>query len=324
MMDPAGAGCPRGADPASLRPLPGRREPAGSRRGGAPRGASIPERGGSGLHAGPGPRRRARPRVAHLVYLTLIGILLGLFLSYRSRLHHLQGRPRRGAIRLAQVEELDPIFAPDELGPTLEAEVLFLGSGSGVPAGTSDTEAWILSVLAKRAEVLFEFGTATGRTSYLWARNSPAHARVSTLTLPPEEHAAYRREWTDNRRAAQHALRESRFTRFRYQGTPEEAKITQLYGDSKEFDETPFHRRCDLIFVDGSHAYSYVRSDSEKALRMVAPGGIVLWHDYWGRTGTTADVYRYLNRLARELPLLHLHGTSLVAFRAPTDLAPPA
>jgi hypothetical protein len=210
MMDPAGAGCPRGADPASLRPLPGRREPAGSRRGGAPRGASIPERGGSGLHAGPGPRRRARPRVAHLVYLTLIGILLGLFLSYRSRLHHLQGRPRRGAIRLAQVEELDPIFAPDELGPTLEAEVLFLGSGSGVPAGTSDTEAWILSVLAKRAEVLFEFGTATGRTSYLWARNSPAHARVSTLTLPPEEHAAYRREWSDNRRAAQHALRESR------------------------------------------------------------------------------------------------------------------
>jgi hypothetical protein len=57
---------------------------------------------------------------------------------------------------------------------------------------------------------------------------------------------------------------------------------------------------------------------------MVARGGIVLWHDYWGRTGTTADVYRYLNRLARELPLLHLRGTRLVAFRAPADPAPPA
>jgi hypothetical protein len=57
---------------------------------------------------------------------------------------------------------------------------------------------------------------------------------------------------------------------------------------------------------------------------MVARGVIVLWHDCWGRTGTTADVYRYLNRLARELPLLHLRGTRLVAFRAPADPAPPA
>jgi hypothetical protein len=73
---------------------------------------------------------------------------------------------RRGAIRLAQVEELDPVFAPDELGPTLEAEVHLLGSGSGVRAGTGDTEAWILSVLAKRAE-----GSSSGTTTGgAWAR----------------------------------------------------------------------------------------------------------------------------------------------------------
>ncbi len=66
--------------------------------------------------------------------------------------------------------------------------------------------------------------------------------------------------------------------------------------------------------MDGSHAYSYVVSDSAKALRMVRPSGIVLWHDYSHRN---RGVYRALNELARTLPLVHLGGTSLVAYRRP-------
>jgi hypothetical protein len=49
---------------------------------------------------------------------------------------------------------------------------------------------------------------------------------------------------------------------------------------------------------------------------MVQPGGLVLWHDYRGprRAG---GVFRALNELARERPLVRLEGTSLVAYRAP-------
>ena len=32
--------------------------------------------------------------------------------------------------------------------------------------------------------------------------------------------------------------------------------------------------------MDAGHAYELVRSDSEKALEMVRPGGVILWHDY--------------------------------------------
>jgi hypothetical protein len=53
---------------------------------------------------------------------------------------------------------------------------------------------------------------------------------------------------------------------------------------------------------------------------MVKPGGIVLWHDYahWNR-----GVFRALNELARELPLVHIAETSLVAYRKPPDGAAP-
>jgi hypothetical protein len=66
--------------------------------------------------------------------------------------------------------------------------------------------------------------------------------------------------------------------------------------------------------VDGSHAYSYVRSDSRKALEMVAPGGLILWHDYRGMF-KPRGVYRALNELAKEVPLVHIKGTSLIAHR---------
>lgn len=101
-------------------------------------------------------------------------------------------------------------------------------------------------------------------------------------------------------------------------GTEVEGKIVQLLGDSKHLDEAPHEDSSDLVFVDGSHAYSYVKSDSQKAMRMVKPGGVVLWHDYRDPSWEdTSGVFRALNELAENLPLVHLRGTSLVAWRRP-------
>ncbi len=223
---------------------------------------------------------------------------------------------RRFAQRLSEIElrELDPIFEPDELGTTPAAEAIIFG-GDGVAASTTDREAWILAALSKGAQLLFEFGTATGRTAYLWARNSPPGAEVVTLTLPPGERDSYAHAGSDSRRDRRHALRQSRFADFRYHGTNVEHKVTQHLADSKSFDEAPYHGRCDLIFVDGSHAYSYVQSDTEKALRMIRPGGLLLWHDY----GRSSGVNRSLHELATTFPVARLRGTSLAAYRAPRE-----
>lgn len=227
------------------------------------------------------------------------------------------GRP--WPIRKIPVEELDPIFAFNALGPSLQTEVLFVaqvGAGGGtIHGGTTDLEAWILSVLAKKSRSMFEFGTCTGKTTYSWARNAPQGAEVVTLTLGPDQLASYAYAEGDSRKDTDRALKETSHDRFYYSGTDVESRITQLFGDSKHFDETPYLGRFDLVFVDGSHARSYVESDSAKALRMCKPGGLVLWHDYAGKR--IPGVFDALNELSKTLPLVHVAGTKLVAYRRP-------
>ena len=220
-------------------------------------------------------------------------------------------------IKSVSLEKFDPVFETNEFGPTLDTQVQFLGRGHlNVPGGASDAETWVLSVLSKKAKQIFEFGTCTGKTAYLMALNSPANAQVITLTLPPDHVEVYTAAPEDSTEAAADAKNESVFNRFVYTNTPAQSKIQQLYADSKLFDEKRYQKAMDLIFVDGSHAYSYVLSDSYKALAMVRPGGVVLWHDYRGPR-QTRDVYKALNKLAKEVPLMHIKGTSLVAYKAP-------
>lgn len=212
--------------------------------------------------------------------------------------------------------DVSPIFATNEFGPTLESEVFFMGRGDlNVPGGTSDTEAWILATLAKNVTNMFELGTCTGKTSYLMARNSSENSKVFTLTLPPDDIANYNKTSHDDSIATKNALNESSFNRFFYTGTKVENKITQIFCDSKNFDETKYEGFFDLIFIDGSHAYSYIKSDSEKCFKMLKSGGIILWHDYNGVSKGSKDVYKYLNELSSTYKISHIKETSLVIYK---------
>lgn len=259
--------------------------------------------------------------IATLALIALLSFLAALVLAIRQ-LRHRAARKQRNLfgewpIRRVPPEAVDPVLRPGAFGPTLETEVSFIGRGPYVvDGGTSDAEAWILAVLAKRARRMFEFGTCTGKTAYLWARNSPPDAQVVTVTLAPDHLSEYQREASDDPQDVQFALKESSHTEFLYSGSPVAAKVEQLFADSKALDVSRWAGRCDLVFVDGSHAYSYVVSDSAKALELVAPGGLVLWHDYAGPRHA-AGVYRALNEVAQRLPLVRLEGTTLVAYRRP-------
>ncbi len=246
------------------------------------------------------------------ILVPLLALTTREWLVLRARQRQ-RGLFRRWPIRKMPIEELDSRFRPDELGPTRAAEVAYVGRGTiRVPGGTSDTEAWILAVLAKNAKRLFEFGTCTGKTAYLWARNQPTGGTVTTLTLAPDQAGASQPVPGDDAIALAYAEAESHFSRFLYTGTDVEDRIEQLYGDSKQLEVEAYSGSCDVVFVDGSHAYSYVVSDSAKALTMVRPGGLVLWHDY---SPECAGVFRALNELAKRLPLVHVRGTTLVAWR---------
>ena len=261
--------------------------------------------------------------ISTLAVLALFSFVVALALALKQLRHRAVRKERNlfgeWPIRRVLPETVDPILKPGPFGPTCDTEVAFIGRGPYlVDGGTSDAEAWILAVLAKRARAMFEFGTCTGKTAYLWARNSPADARVVTVTLAPDHLSDYRQEATDDPTDVQFALKESSHREFLYSGTPVAPKVEQLFADSKALDVSPWAARCDLVFVDGSHAYSYVVSDSAKALELVAPGGLVLWHDYAGPRHASG-VYRALNELAQRLPLVRLEGTTLVAYRRPSD-----
>src|SRR5207249_2578283 len=98
----------------------------------------------------------------------------------------------------------------------------------------------------------------------------------------------------------------------RFRGTPEGRGITQLFGDSATFDFSPYEQKMDLVYIDASHSYSYVRSDTEAALGMISELGTIVWDDYTGYSG----VFAYLNELAPGLdgPIFHLLDTRLALY----------
>jgi hypothetical protein len=202
----------------------------------------------------------------------LAAYFCGLFLTYRHRFYLATARDQGFRIRSIRLDEFDDRFRLTDSGPTTDAQVIFIGGGDEVPAGT-------------------------------------------TLTLPPDAHDQYAHDEGDSTLTRDIALEESYTRTFLYAGTAVESKCTQLYGDSKNLDVEPYRGRCDLIFVDGAHAYSYVTSDSRKAFEMLSPTGTIVWHDYKKRSGVPREVMRALDDIARTRPLRRLAGTHMVAYR---------
>lgn len=159
---------------------------------------------------------------------------------------------------------------------------------------------------------VFEIGTFRGRSALNFALNSPAEAKVYTLDLPPEER---------ERLGGEISSEDARLIRINevgadYRGTPEAQKIVQLWGSSTRFDFSPWFGKVDLIFIDGAHHYEAVVSDTENALKMLRPGGVILW-DNFSQYGDYNDVTRaVLDRLGSE-GVVQLEDTELAVYRRP-------
>lgn len=104
----------------------------------------------------------------------------------------------------------------------------------------------------------------------------------------------------------------------RFAGTPEQDQITQLYGNSIEFDFSPYHGKCDLVFVDGSHAFEYVLADTRNARLPARENGLIIWHDY-GEWPEVALALNYLHQTEKDLwNFFRIEGTTLVfSYRKP-------
>lgn len=64
-------------------------------------------------------------------------------------------------------------------------------------------------------------------------------------------------------------------------------RVCQIYCDSRAWDTSNYPPDFfDSVLIDGGHEADVVASDTEKALALVRPGGLILWHDYCPDEGT--------------------------------------
>src|ERR1051325_8395535 len=159
---------------------------------------------------------------------------------------------------------------------------------------------------------IFEIGTFDGRTTLNLALSAPAQCHIFTLDLPPDQATKYR-IIEGERHMVRKPVPGARYEKYRATHPEAIGRIHQLLGDSATFDYAPFENSCSLVFVDGSHAYEYVKSDSEAALGMVHSGGVVLWHDYGIWEGVTNALEELEQR--EHLGLGNIRGTSLVFWK---------
>ncbi|MFA6564735.1 MAG: class I SAM-dependent methyltransferase [Verrucomicrobiia bacterium] len=170
-------------------------------------------------------------------------------------------------------------------------------------------------------KAIFEIGTFDGRTTLNMAANAPTDCRLFTLDLPADqtETAALRLDEWDRH----YILKSESGSRFK--GHPLSQRIVQLLGDSATFNYTPFLGQMDMVFVDGSHSYEYVLSDSRIAFQLLRRCGIIIWHDYGcDCLGVTLALNELFASGGEFKALRHIRGTRLAYLeRRPETTCPP-
>ncbi|HWL70934.1 MAG TPA: ATP-binding cassette domain-containing protein [Geminicoccus sp.] len=175
----------------------------------------------------------------------------------------------------------------------IEAVSVPIGAINQESAHENQVDLLYVSAIAKAigARRMFEVGTYMGRTTWHLAALAP-DVQVWTLNLPPE---------ADPRIAP--------VLGSYYRGKPEAARIHELWTDSKTFEPGELAGTMDFVFVDADHSYDAVMADTERALKLVRPGGVVLWHDYAAKS---PGVVRFAHDFAKARPLFRIKHTCLL------------
>jgi len=145
-----------------------------------------------------------------------------------------------------------------------------------------------------KPERVIEFGTAEGRTTLNLALHLPPTGEVVTLDFPP--------------------IPGKNEVGFFYWDQPLRSKIKQIFQGVGSWESTPYHASAAVVFCDACDLPDGLEAETAQAFKVVKPGGVIFRHDYSSAQGPTL----YWNALAKELPVKHLEGTTLVCLRVDT------
>tara|TARA_B100001989_G_C24484955_1_gene436430 strand:+ start:257 stop:1036 length:780 start_codon:yes stop_codon:yes gene_type:complete len=257
-----------------------------------------------------------------MFYLVFFLIILNILLIFAYNKKRLKKYFYKIKIVEKDIVDLHPIFKLRKInynlkGPTKNSIVknFCISPENHIAGMTSNYESWIISVLSTISKNIFEFGTCSGKTSYLMALNSDQDSIIYTTTLKPQDTEKYKNKDGDSKVAQKNIINESIYDKFLFSGEPEEKKIKVIFTDSLLFDEKKFHNKIDLIFIDGGHTFSVVKNDTEKAFKMIKTKGIILWHDYNLGKRSSKDVVKYLNLISEQKRIFKVKNTSLCFYQ---------
>ena len=225
-------------------------------------------------------------------------------------------------IQSVNIENVHEIFEPKKIsknllgpGDNLIIQSFSVPSSYNVVGMTSDYESWILSCLSKISDNIFEFGTCSGKNTMLMALNSKENSKIISLTLNQNQSKKLSLDKNDNNISHRNIVNESNYEKFLFSGKEIEKKIKVIFIDSREFDTKRYLNKFDLIFIDGGHTYSVVKSDTEKAFEMISDTGIIIWHDYVIGKESCKDICKLINKIEKEKKIFHIKNTSMCYFR---------
>ncbi len=188
-----------------------------------------------------------------------------------------------------------PVLPGEKLIPEfLTSKVTFTTPPIGpwaTPA--NDTLAVIKAVVGFESKRILEIGAYKGNTTKLMAENTGPETRIFTLDIDPNHGEAFL-------------------------GTPEEAKITRIIGDST-LENASKHAPYDFIFIDGDHSMKGAYRDSLAALEVLSDDGVIFWHDYDNinyfvhRQGAVPEALRLLQS-EKSVPIVSIDGTRIAAY----------
>jgi len=131
-----------------------------------------------------------------------------------------------------------------------------------------DREVRTIAYFAQKmnAKKIFEIGTFRGRTALALSQNTNAEVFTLDVEYPPKD-----MELTD---AYFVLVKEEIGSVFQSVNQP---GITQLWGDSRTFDFSPYYGQIDVMLIDGAHDYKTVLSDLRNAEKMAR---LIFCHDF--------------------------------------------
>jgi len=252
----------------------------------------------------------------------IISFFLNIFFLYLINKKKIKNFLFSSKIKTIDVTDVHEIFKLNKISNNLSGpkkDVIIksfsISADNNIVGMTSDYEAWIIASLSKISKNIFEFGTCSGKTTYLMALNSHENTKINSITLDPDEVRSFSKKDKDNEVSFRNIKNESIYNEFLFSNSVVEKKINIIFQNSLEFDEQKFEKKMDLIFIDGGHTYSVVKNDTEKAFKMLNTEGIILWHDYVPGKRSSKDVVKYIDEISKDLKIQNIKNTSICIYK---------